>query len=189
MSSRKNILVIDPNDYHVQLLKQVFSNASPPFSLTRAPDLEKGMHLAKDKHFDLILSENLNGLSENAAWIQNIKKLHGKPLIILTTRKDEKEAVTAIKNGADDYLIKNADNLKNLEQILLKTIKKPKNKSHEKPAGLAGINLLTSKLKTISDLLRQPAKHARLGRKKFKEFKLLEKEIENLKSMMRKMIS
>lgn len=182
-------MVIDPNDYHFELLKQVFTNDSSHFRLTRALDLEKGIHLAKEKHFDLILSENLNGLSENISWIQNIKKLHGKPLVILTTHKDEKEAVTAIKNGADDYLIKNADNLKNMEQILLKTIKKTKSKNNEKPAGLAGMNLLTSKLKTISDLLRQPAKHARLGRKKFKEFKLLEKEIENLKSMMRKMLS
>lgn len=187
MSLRKNILIIDNNSHHFNLLRQILADASMNVTLTRALDISKGKKLLNSHRFDLILTENHESVSEEN-WLAHIKKnSHGASVVILTSISDEKKAIAAMKNGADDYIIKSRESIKNLPEILTKNLQKKKNSPSLKPAPIqGGMDLLSRNLKTIAELINQPSKTITKGKE---QIQILEKEIDRLKGMLKNFVS
>lgn len=185
---RKNILIIDHNDSHFELVCETLKTTPLKPVLIRAVNSEKGADLLKSRRFDLVLTEN--GPIESSDWIADLKKAaRGAAIVVLTTKADEKKAVAAMKMGADDYIIKNRDCLKNLDQILFKAIEARKKKddaSPRQPAPQTGINLLARNLKTISEFINQPSKGIAEGKKRIKQ---IEKEIDHIKGLLKNFVS
>ncbi|MBI4412113.1 MAG: response regulator [Deltaproteobacteria bacterium] len=202
MLSPKNLLIIDHNDSHYDLLRQVLASSKIPFRLIRAADSDAGKKFLKSRHFDLILTECEEKVLSDE-WISGLKKMsHGSPVVVLTSRCDQKQAVTAMKMGADDYIVKNRDALKSLPEVLLKTIKTKKEKrtasvlarmeGRPGPAGrlgMGGINLLARNLKTITNLINNPSRGWARSKKHFKQLHVLEKEIRNIKDVLKNFVS
>ena len=126
MPSPRNLLIIDHNDNHYDLLRQALSASSIHFRVVRAVTSEAGKKFLKSRHFDLILTE-CDDTASSDEWMSSLKKMsHGSPVVVLTSKSDQKQAVAAMKMGADDYIVKNREALKSLPQVLLKTIETKK---------------------------------------------------------------
>lgn len=189
MNSKKSLLIIEDNDHHYQLLRQSLNNGTKQFTITRTTDSEKGKKLLKSHRFDLILTEN-NDISAPEEWLTPLKQnSHGAPIVVLTTTSDQQKAIRAMKMGADDYIIKSRDTLKSLPKSLLKLLENKRKKySILQPKKEGGFNLLARNLQTISNLISHPAKSFAQGKKSIKQFNLLEKEIKNIKSLLKNLM-
>lgn len=195
MSPPKNLLIIDHNDSHYDLLRQALGSSKIPFHVVRAVTSEAGKKFLKSRRFDLILTECAeNGFSDD--WVPSLKKIsHGSPVVVLTSKSDQKQAVTAMKMGADDYIVKNRDALKSLPQVLLKTIETKKESRQaarlipSNQARPGGFNLLARNLKTITNLINNPARGWAQSKKHFKQLHTLEKEIRNIRDILKNFVS
>ncbi|OGT43826.1 MAG: hypothetical protein A3F42_08085 [Gammaproteobacteria bacterium RIFCSPHIGHO2_12_FULL_37_34] len=115
------LLIIDDEvvdrAYYQRMLRQ---SASIPYEATEAINAKEALDYLQHHEVDCILLDyqlpDMNGID----LLKKIKEKLGKftPVIMLTGRGDEQVAVTAIKNGAEDYFIKN----KIEPTVLMKTI-------------------------------------------------------------------
>src|SRR6202051_3656150 len=103
-----NVLLVEDNAGDARLLREMFSKEEPgSFHLThllRMRDAET--HLAKGE-VDIVLLDM--GLPD-AHGIETVRRAHAVapdvPMIVLTGMEDEALAAEAMKEGAQDYLIK-----------------------------------------------------------------------------------
>ena len=107
-ASTVNILLIEDNPTDAFLLQSLVSEeVSGSFVFTVKQQLEDGIEAVSNSDFDIILLDlNL----PDSQGLDTIKKMHGAesevPIIVLTGLKDEDLALTAMKQGAQDYLCK-----------------------------------------------------------------------------------
>src|SRR3989338_9760759 len=104
------LLIIDDEvvdrAYYQRMLRQ---SATIPYEATEAINAKEALDYLQHHEVDCILLDyqlpDMNGID----LLKKIKEKLGKftPVIMLTGRGDEQVAVTAIKNGAEDYFIKN----------------------------------------------------------------------------------
>lgn len=103
--------------YYQRMLRQ---SVNIPYEVIEAVSGQEALEYLKDHEVDCILLDyqlpDINGLE----LLTKIKKMSGKfvPVIMLTGRGDEEVAVNAMKEGAEDYFIKN----KIEPHVLMKTI-------------------------------------------------------------------
>ena len=100
------ILIVEGSANDAQLLRLLL-NDDPKFSVTIAATLKRGRSYLAQTPFDLVLAD----LSlPDAAGINIIHELHAVarnvPLIALSSRQDEELAMRALREGAQDYLVK-----------------------------------------------------------------------------------
>lgn len=100
------VLVVDDEEPFRRLLKKELERKG--FSVETAPDGETAFSLIKENSYDVIL---LDIVMPGIDGISFMKKLRGKnesapAIIVLTGRATIETAVTAMKNGAYDYLTK-----------------------------------------------------------------------------------
>lgn len=103
-----NILLVENNRKEAELLKNFLSeNWETRFEITHLECLNKTLELLMQKSFDLIL---LNLSLPDSQGLETIVKLRRAssltPIVIVTGLNDEELAVQAIRQGAQDYLIK-----------------------------------------------------------------------------------
>lgn len=187
MSASKHILVIDDNTCHYELLCEQLAHNPTCIRLTRASDMETGTKLLKSHRYDLIVTE-LQPSHHGEDWISVLKAMaRGLPVVVLTTSDDQKMAVNAMKMGADDYLVKNRETLAHIVKHMIKAMqgKRQIQRSGERRYSGA-IDMIARNLKTITGLINQPGKGWAKGKDKLRN---LEREIDNLKGMLRNLIS
>ena len=101
----KQILVIEDDPDLPELLKKHLETLD--YRVEVATTGSAGLELAKEKHFDLIVVDyNLPEFT----GVQVIKSIRAEgqttPVLMLTSRTDEIDKVTALNAGADDYVTK-----------------------------------------------------------------------------------
>ena len=116
------ILYIEDNPIDADLTQIELSKQGGRFEVTHVQSIQEALDLfftAEQTDFDLILTDmNLadgNGLTL-LAQIRNLKL--PVAVVLVTGQGDEDTAVAALKAGADDYIIKHKNYLKNLPQTL-----------------------------------------------------------------------
>lgn len=186
MPLRKQILVIDKNRYHFEILKELLSHSETRFGLSRADDLKEAESLLKSRHYELILSEAPDTL-DMADWISDLKKKsHDASIVILTSENDQTRVIEAMKSGADDYILKNRENGNMIGRTIEKIVAKKKRRPlAETPQKVHGLSLLSRHLGTITNLMSHSSRGIALGKK---QLKVLEREIENIKGMIRQLV-
>jgi two-component system response regulator AtoC len=106
MDGRGKALVIDDHEDELLVMEQRISRCG--FSVVTAPDGEKGLELiTQASDFDVVfLDQNLPGVS-GLDTLANIMRLRAKThVIMMTAYATVADAVSAIKSGAFDYLVK-----------------------------------------------------------------------------------
>jgi len=102
------ILIIDDNPADAVLVRETL-NDSPrqDFNIVHCEYLEKGMDSLKSDEFDLVL---LDLSLPDSQGIDTFIKLRASkqdiPIIVLTGNKNEDMAITAVRKGAQDYIVK-----------------------------------------------------------------------------------
>ena len=107
MAKEINLLVIDDERGHVELIEDSLEELKYSFSITHVSrPSEAQVHLSEGS-FDLILLDyRLPGM-DGLELLKRIKEIQSDvPVIFMTAHGDENIAATAMKEGADDYISK-----------------------------------------------------------------------------------
>ena len=103
-----SILLVDDDPLIYRVVQQVLDRSSEPieFIIETVENLAGALELLNQKSFDIVLLDL--GLPDSSG-IDTVKKVHASnpnvPVVVLTGSSDEM-GVEAIKEGADDYLVK-----------------------------------------------------------------------------------
>ncbi len=104
MGRKNKILIIDDEPDIRKLLRISFE--SQDYSVEEAPNGTEGIKLIPLIQPDLIILDlglpDMDGMDV----LKNIRSWSRMPVIILSVRNDEQSIITALDNGADDYLTK-----------------------------------------------------------------------------------
>lgn len=120
MEPSVSILIVEDNPGDVIIVKELIKASGINFTLTHASNLKETFALCVDKEFDVILLDL--GLPESTG-LETLKKILvfkiKSPIVVMTGLDDEDTALASLREGAQDYLVKN----KLTSDSLLRSIK------------------------------------------------------------------
>lgn len=102
------VLLIEDNRADVRLVREMLASTSGTgFQLSTADRLSAALELVERQHFDLLL---LDLSLPDSHGMESFARLHaqapGTPVVVLSGLDDEGIAVEAVREGAQDYLVK-----------------------------------------------------------------------------------
>jgi DNA-binding NtrC family response regulator len=108
MSEKLRILVVEDNPADVDFIHEMLPQAGPlNFKIESVERLSKALIRLERKDVDLVLLDLGLPDSHGLTTFHKLRKaVPDVPVIVLTSTDDEKLAVTAVQNGAQDYLVK-----------------------------------------------------------------------------------
>ncbi|MFO7322338.1 MAG: ATP-binding protein [Chloroflexota bacterium] len=103
-----HVLLVEDNIVEARLLQEMLRDSKvSTFEVTRVERLAEAVETAKNDRFDVIL---LDLSLPDASGIETFRRLHHAvdrtPIVVLTGLEDETIALTALQEGAQDYLTK-----------------------------------------------------------------------------------
>ena len=105
--SRLKVLLIEDNPGDFRLIQEMFKESRANVELKWAKQLSTGLAYTKEEIFDGLLVDI--GLPDSQG-IDTFKKIHHQapqiPIIVLTGLADDGLAIRALREGAQDYLVK-----------------------------------------------------------------------------------
>lgn len=138
LTSSVKILLIEDNLAEARLLHEILKDANGnTFTLVHVQRLKEAIELIKSDNFDVILldltlpdSQGLASLIPLNCYAPSI------PVVVLTNTNDDRLALEAVRQGAQDYLIKRQVNLHSLVRSLYYAIERKQSaenlrKAHE----------------------------------------------------------
>jgi signal transduction histidine kinase/CheY-like chemotaxis protein len=119
-SPARRVLLIEDNPGDARLLQEMLGEAAAPeFSLVHADRMSAALARLAAEHFDAILSDlslpDSHGLD---TFRRLFREAPGVPVVVLTSLNDTALALTAMQEGAQDYLIKGQVSADNLSRAL-----------------------------------------------------------------------
>lgn len=143
-----NILLIEDNEGHIDLVKAALERSALKYSLVVAKSFDAAKNFLKVNNFDVLIADYILPDSRG----EHIKYLSGNdcPVIVMTAYGGEKEAVQSIKSGALDYIVKSTDAFLSIPQLVQNAIRERENYVKKKEAELA-LKESEDKFKTIAD--------------------------------------
>ncbi len=111
MQIDNSVLIIDDHPLFRKGVSQLISDMGNEFKLIgEAPSGEEGIKLALQHNPDLILLDlNMKGMDGIETLIELKKISIDSFVVVLTVSNDEKDLVSALRNGADGYLLKDLE--------------------------------------------------------------------------------
>ncbi len=125
-----NLLLIDHNPNSLMAYKNVFELWG--FQVTPCSSGSELRDLFPDSSFDAVITElDLPGAERGKLVPYLRKKLPNRPLIVFTENYSVQSAIQAIRNGADDYILKPFD-LERLKELIFKHIERKVTEGEQK---------------------------------------------------------
>ena len=109
MISLSNILLVEDNAAHVELILRAFSSTLPECKVDTCSSLGKAQELISS-HLPQVVITDLNLPDGKGLQLLAESQQQPYPLILMTSYGDENIAVDAIKSGAYDYIVKSPEN-------------------------------------------------------------------------------
>ena len=98
------ILVVDDQSSVRQLLREYLAELG--FRVLTASDGQEALHMARHEPPDLILLDIMMPRVDGYQFLRQYRQEHRTPIIIITAREEETDAVLGLDLGADDYIVK-----------------------------------------------------------------------------------
>lgn len=122
-----SILIVEDNPGDVIIITKLLTASGIHFTLTIASTLTESLSLFIDHEFDIILLDL--GLPDSIG-LETLKKIQVfnviTPIVVMTGLDDEDTALEAMREGAQDYLVKNRLNSENLLRSVKYSIERKK---------------------------------------------------------------
>lgn len=99
---KPSLLIIENNPALRKLLRLALETVH--YKLTECTSIKEGLRLTQASRPSLILFDLGISLKDGEATVRNLRRLTAAPLIVCSARGDDSELITALENGADDYL-------------------------------------------------------------------------------------
>jgi DNA-binding response OmpR family regulator len=100
----ETILVVDDQDSVRQLLQEYLTEQG--FRVLTAPDGQIALYMARHEQPNLILLDIMMPKMDGYQFLRLYRQERETPIIIITAREEETDAVLGLDLGADDYVIK-----------------------------------------------------------------------------------
>jgi two-component system cell cycle response regulator len=102
------ILLIEDNPGDVRLLKEILTDVNTgQYKVVHVDCLSKGLKILSENSFDLILLDlSLPDSQSLDTFVKAHTQVPKVPIVVLTGLNDEMMAVSAVRQGAQDYLVK-----------------------------------------------------------------------------------
>ncbi|NOZ70528.1 MAG: response regulator transcription factor [Chloroflexi bacterium] len=97
------LLIEDEEDLRSALKLQLKSQG---YKVKTAADGLKGLDLAKNKHFDVIILDLMLPGLDGLSLMRTLRQESDVPVLMLTARTGELDKIVGLESGADDYLTK-----------------------------------------------------------------------------------
>ncbi len=122
------VLLIEDNQEYAQFLQDMLSwEKNPPFEVKWSERLEAGLARIAEGNIDVILLDlSLPGTHGLETFHRVYSHAREIPIIILSGSHDESLAPEAVKQGAQDYLVKGEENSKILSKVMRYAISRKK---------------------------------------------------------------
>ncbi|MFZ5829101.1 MAG: ATP-binding protein [Planctomycetota bacterium] len=102
-----NVLLIEDNPGDAELVKKAFARSGSRFRPHHSERLAHGIEQLTQKHFDLVLLDLSLPDSDGLGGLKRIREVAPDvPIVVLTSLDSEQTAVSALEQGAQDYLVK-----------------------------------------------------------------------------------
>jgi DNA-binding response OmpR family regulator len=98
------IMVVDDQSSVRQLLREYLTEQG--FRVVTAPDGQTAIYMARHEQPDLILLDIMMPKMDGNQFLQLYRQERQTPVIIITAREEETDAVLGLDLGADDYVVK-----------------------------------------------------------------------------------
>lgn len=189
-ASLKKILIVDDEHIEHVLMKNMFAKTEVDVELHSAYTLKQASHLLKFNSYDCALVDlNL----PDGDGLSLLSKHDDTPMIIVTGSADDALTTSAIRSGAQDYLVKGEFSLHQLKRTICFAVERNRlvtelarsqqelKESNARFKELARIDPLTglSNRRALMERLERLVKEARRGR----EFALLMADIDHFKQL------
>ena len=100
----KKVLVVDDEKLIVKGIR--FSLEQDGMEVECAYDGEEGLHMAKEREYDLILLDIMLPKMDGFEVCQHIREFSSVPIVMLTAKGDDMDKILGLEYGADDYITK-----------------------------------------------------------------------------------
>ncbi|HEX2981683.1 MAG TPA: response regulator, partial [Anaerolineaceae bacterium] len=100
----KTILVVDDQSSVRTLLQEYLTEQG--FKVFTATDGQNAIYMARHEQPDLILLDIMMPKMDGYQFLRHYREERQTPIIIITAREEETDAVLGLDLGADDYVIK-----------------------------------------------------------------------------------
>ncbi|MEJ5203396.1 MAG: response regulator transcription factor [Anaerolineales bacterium] len=100
----ETILVVDDQSSVRQLLQEYLSEQG--FRVLTASDGQSALYMARHEQPDLILLDIMMPKMDGYQFLRQFRQERQTPVIIITAREEETDAVLGLDMGADDYVVK-----------------------------------------------------------------------------------
>jgi DNA-binding response OmpR family regulator len=104
MSMGKKILVVDDKTNVRDLLREYMTQQG--FTVATAVNGREALYAARHEHPDVILLDIMMPEMDGYEFLRQYRRERSVPVIVLTARDEESEAVLGLELGADDYVLK-----------------------------------------------------------------------------------
>jgi len=121
------ILLVEDNPGDVYIITELLKSSQIKFVATRSSKLSDAIKLSGEREFDVILLDL--GLPDSFG-LDTLRRIQSLgltvPIVVMTGLDDEEVAVTAVKEGAQDYLVKNSLTPENILRSIRYAIERKK---------------------------------------------------------------
>ncbi|MBN1439956.1 MAG: response regulator transcription factor [Anaerolineales bacterium] len=100
----KTVLVVDDKLNVRELISEYLGQQG--FRVVTARDGEEGLFAARHEKPDVVLLDIMMPSMDGYEFLRRFRRERGAPVIILTARVEEADAVLGLELGADDYVVK-----------------------------------------------------------------------------------
>ncbi len=118
-----NILLIEDEDPHAELIQRAFEDQSPIFHLRRARSLTEARKQLQEQEPALIIADWRLPDGESMELLPDHHDPLAIPIILMTSYGNERIAVEALKSGAVDYVVKSLESMLDMPHIAERAIK------------------------------------------------------------------
>ncbi len=126
------VLLIEDNDVDAQLTQDLLSEwSTEEFQVARATTLAEGLSLLSRERFDAML---LDLSLPDAFGLPTVREVHAAsptiPVVVLSGVSDQSLAIQAVRQGAQDYLVKGQGHPELLARAILYAIERKRFEEH-----------------------------------------------------------
>ncbi|MBL8049696.1 MAG: PAS domain S-box protein [Anaerolineales bacterium] len=118
----KDILLIEDEDPHAELIQRAFEDQSDRFEIHRVKSLTEARTFIQKKEPDLIIADWRLPDGESMELLPSHHDPLYTPIILMTSYGNERIAVEALKSGALDYVVKSPESMLDMPHIAEKAI-------------------------------------------------------------------
>lgn len=134
-----NVLLVEDNTQVANVIFDYFENSS--FTLDFAATGTQGLNLALDNKYDLLILDVMLPGIDGISLCQKLREKEiNAGIIMLTARDTNKDMLTGLKSGADDYIVKPFD-LELLEARMETVLKRTNANTYSNESTLGALRL------------------------------------------------